>query len=643
MFRKLIQNPLFWLTFLSGLSLAVAWGLERSGAEPWALYLAAYLLAGYPASREGLSALRHGRLDVEALMLVAALAAGGLGYWLDGGILLFLFALSGLLEEYALDRSRQAVRALMELRPDRATVLRDGQEVEVPVEEVQVGEVVLVRPGERISVDGEVLEGRSAVDESSLTGEGIPVAKGPGDPVFAGTLNRQGALRVRVTKPAEETTLARIVHLVEEAQEEKARVQQLIDRIGPWYSWGVVALALAVGLSPLLGIGTWEAAIYRAVTVLVVASPCAVVLATPATLLAALARGARGGVLIKGGKHLERLATLRAVAFDKTGTLTLGQPRVVEVLPWRPGETAEHVLGLAASVEALSEHPLAEAIVRAARERGMELAEVVEMESVPGQGVRGRVGGEEVWIGTARFLERNGVAVDPRALEVIRRWQGQGRTVVLVGNGDLRGLIAVQDVLRPEAAEALEALRDLGIERRIMVTGDNRRSAAAIARQLGLDEVHAELLPEDKLRILRELEARYGAVGMVGDGVNDAPALARATVGIAMGGRGTDVALETADVVLMGDDLRRLPFALDLSRRARQILRLNLAFALGVIGILLALALTVGLPIPLAVLGHEGSTVVVILSGLRLLRFRDRWAAAEAEGLRVLGPEVPGA
>jgi Cd2+/Zn2+-exporting ATPase len=452
-----------------------------------------------------------------------------------------------------------------------------------------------------------------------MTGESMPVEKAVGDEVFAGTLNQRGAIEVRVTRPAGQTALARVVRLVEEAQSEKAQSQRVTEWFGSRYTVGVLLAAALVLAVPVLFLGEGLGpAFYRAMTVLVVASPCAVVISIPAAILSAISGAARAGVLFKGGAHLERTARVRAIAFDKTGTLTLGRPRLVD-LRAAPGSTPEVVLRLAAAAEALSEHPLAGAIVEAARERGLAPEPAAELEALVGRGVRARVGGRLVQVGKAELF--SGQPMPSELAAAADRLAAEGKTTLFVGTEDaVLGLLAVADTLRPGTEEAVRRLRELGIEHLVILTGDNRVAARAIAERLGL-ECEAELLPEDKLAAIRRLRQRYGVVAMVGDGINDAPSLASADLGVALGGSGTDVALETADVVLMADDLRQLPGAIALARRARRVIRQNLAFAFTGMAVLLAATFLASLPLPLAVVGHEGSTALVILNGLRLLAF----------------------
>ena len=610
------------LSGAGGLALILGWLIGLVGGPrpiQVGLYALAYLAGGWFGTRGIVLALRGRTLDINLLMVTAALGAAAIGDWAEGGVLLFLFSLSSSLEGYAMGRTRSAITSLIALRPQEALVRRDGREERVPVEALRPGDRILVKPGERVSADGVVREGASAVDESPITGESMPVSRGPGDPVFAGTINGPGVIEVEVTKRAEETTLAKIIRLVAQAQSEKATTQRLIDRFGRIYVPAVFGIVLGVGLVPILLGRDPGTAVYRAITLLVVASPCALVISTPASVLSAIANAARHGVLFKGGLHLENMARVRVLAFDKTGTLTQGRPRVSEVVAAEGGGEAE-VLGLAAGLEGRSEHPIARAIVAEARARGVAASDGAEVRAVIGRGVRGRIDGREAYVGTLRLAQEMGQALPAPLAGRHAALEAGGKTVVVVGDRAVRGLIAVADTLRPGAPATLRALEAAGIQRTVMLTGDNATVAGAIATAAGIDEVHAGLLPEEKVRVIRRLGAPGAAVAMVGDGVNDAPALAAASVGIAMGGAGSDAALETADVVLMADDLAKLPYALALSRRARRVILQNLSFSCGVIATLIVLTFMGWTTLSLGVVGHEGNTLLVVLNGLRLLR-----------------------
>jgi Cd2+/Zn2+-exporting ATPase len=587
------------------------------------LYLLAYMSGGYYGLLDSLSLLRQRRLDVNLLMILAALGAAVIGQPAEGVVLLFLFSLSNTLQTYAMDRSRRAIGKLLDLRPSVATVRRGSRLETVPVEKLRLGEIALVRPGERFPIDGDVVSGNSAVDQSTITGESMPVEKGVGAPVFAGTVNGTGALEIRVTHLSQDTTLAKIVQMVEQAQTNKAQTQRMLDSFEQYYALLVLGGALLLTVIPYAILQhPFYPTFYRAMTWLVVASPCALVISTPASILSAIANGARRGILFKGGVHLEQTAAIKVIAFDKTGTLTNGTPSL-SAIHTRNGVSEAELLRLAAATESRSEHPLAAAITQAARSRGLDVPQAEDFQAILGQGVEANVEGKSVWIGNDRLFSERRVRI-PEDLQVqARQMELDGQTVMFVNaDGDWLGLVAVADTLRPDAAEIIQELKRLGVEHVVMLTGDNERVAASIAARTGVDEFHAGLLPQDKVRLLKVFRNRYGATAMVGDGVNDAPALAAADVGIAMGGAGTDVALETADVVLMADNLAHLPYAIGLARRARRTVWQNLAFSLAVIVFLVASAFGTELPLTLGVIGHEGSTVIVVLNGLRLLGFR---------------------
>ncbi|WP_298817065.1 heavy metal translocating P-type ATPase [Chloroflexus sp.] len=620
-----ILEPAFVALTLIGIIAGLM--LEGIGAPDTvilAVHLATYFFGGFYATRTIIESLRHWSIEVDLLMVLAALGAGYLGDFTEGAILLFLFSLSNVLQAYAMRRTRQAISALMELRPDTVTILRDGRELQVSVEEVQVGDVVALHPGDRVPLDGVIERGSGAFDESAITGESMPVLKTPGMTVLAGTLNQTGAIAMRVTKPAHESTLARIITMVSEAQARKARSQSFLEYFEQRYAIGViVAVALFILAMPALTGAAFADVFYRGMVLLTVASPCALVISVPASLLSAIAAGARRGVLFKGGVHLEELSKVRVIAFDKTGTLTFGKPVVTDLVP--EGDIDEQeLLTVAARAEQPSEHPIARAILHAAEERGITIAPPDQFTAVTGMGVKAMWDGVETLVGSPRLFAEAGVIVPAGLLARADELIGQGRgSVLLVRRGkQWLGLVAVMDRERPDAAQRIAELRAAGIERIVMLTGDNPQVAEAMARRLGIDEVHAGLLPADKLRIVEQLRQRYGAVAMVGDGVNDAPALAAATVGIAMGAAGTDAALETADLVLMRDDLGAISYALRLSRRTQRVVWQNIAFALAVVVVLVSATLTIGVPLPLGVVGHEGSTIIVVLNGLRLLLFR---------------------
>lgn len=614
----------------AGLSLAMGFagsrllGLPSSAAL--ACYLLAYLFGGFDVAREALPGLFRGKFDTDLLMLAAAAGAAALGNWPEGAFLLFLFSLGHAAEHHALDRARHAVDALGELMPRRALVKRGERLEETPVEQLAIGDLVVVRPGDRIATDGVVHAGASSVDQSAVTGESVPLERGPGDPVFAGTINLDHALEVGVTRLAHDTTLARVMRLVAEAREAKSPSQRFAETFTRRFVPAVLVLTTLVIVIPPLALHvSWSDSFYRAMLVLVAASPCALAIGTPAAVLAGIAQAARRGVLIKGGVHLENLGRLRTVAFDKTGTLTSGRFSVTAVTPV-DGAGADEILATAASVEDRSSHPLAQAIVAEARRRSLSYPSAEGMQNLSGRGVRARVAGADVLIGALHaFDDDPALSRDGHAVRTaVSRLEAEGQTAVVVRRaGAFLGVIGLADQPRPRVDLAMRRLGRQGIARRVMLTGDNASVARRVGAATGMTEVRAGLLPENKLHAIRELQAAHGPVAMVGDGVNDAPALATATVGIAMGGAGTAVALETADVALMGDDLGKLAFAVGLSRATRRIIVQNLAIALGVIGLLLAAALAGAIPLSVAVALHEGSTVAVALNALRLLAWDD--------------------
>lgn len=601
----------------AGVSAALMAYLGAPQPPVWIAIAAAYVFGGTRTLREAVVALSHGKPEINFLMIFAALVSIPLGHWGDGLILLFLFSLSDALERYAIQRTRRSISSLMKLRPDTAMRVRGDAEEETPIERLAVGDRVRVRPGERFAVDGVVRDGRSSADEAIVTGESLPVEKQPGDDVFAGTINHGGTLIVEMTKAAGESTLARIVRMVEEAQEQKPRAQRLIEAWQTPYVLAVMFVCAAAIVTRAALTGDWSAAVYSGMVLLVAASPCAVVLASPVAVLAAVTRGARHGVLFKGGSHIERLAAIHTIAFDKTGTITRGKPAVTSIEPWA-GATPDQVLTLAAAVEELSEHPLAVAIVAAARQRGLAGPAASEFESVAGFGASGMVAGVWVGVGRPELFERHGHAVPPELAQRAKRGDGETAVIVWTSEGH-GGVVALRDEIRPEATPALEMLRQLDVRRLVMLTGDAAGPARRVAERVGIAEYKAGLKPQEKLEEIRRLAHSNSGVAMVGDGVNDAPALAAASVGVAMGAAGSDVALETADVVLLRDDLRSLAEAVHIARHCRQIIRQSLTLALGAIAMLVALTLAGWLILPLAVVGHEGSTVLVILNGLRLL------------------------
>jgi Cd2+/Zn2+-exporting ATPase len=609
-------------TALCAVAVLVGWLILRSGHQMVgvAVLIVGYVLGGYRQGRDGLLTLiRERELDVDLLMVVAAIGAAAIGEWFDGALLILIFALSGTLEGYASARTTRDIAALMALAPDEAIRLRDGVEETVQASALIVGDRIVVRPGARIPADGSVAEGASAVNQAPITGESAPVDKIAGADVYAGSINGHGALFVTVTRAPGETLLARIIELVKEAQANRPAAQLFIERFERGYAKVVVLGAILLGIVPAL-VGWWSVreAVYRAMIFLVVASPCALAAAMMPTLLSALSNAARNGILFKGSAFVEALGKIKVIAFDKTGTLTSGHPVVTEVVSTSDAPP-DALLAHAASIENASEHPVGRAIVNEAARRRLALLPVSDFQAIVGAGARARLDGVEWSVGRPSLFSMAD-DVGRTVLEL----EARGHTVVVVGDGACRGYIALRDRVRPEAGAAVGFLRRLGVKPIVGLSGDSRATADAVAAEVGIDEMHAGLYPEDKVRRIKELASSHGVVAMVGDGVNDAPALAVAHVGIAMGGIGTDVALETADVVLSKDDVAMVPYAVALGRRSLGIIRQNLAIALTVIVALVLSDLLGLITLPWGVVGHEGSTLLVTLNGLRLLRRIER-------------------
>ena len=628
-----------------GTVLAVGFGLEKlvAGAPDWlptAFYVGAYVFGGFFTLREAIDNLKLKKFEIDTLMLVAAAGAAALGAWAEGALLLFLFSLGHALEHYAMGRAKRAIEALAELAPAKATVRREGQTTEILVEELVVGDIVVVRPNERLPADGFVIRGSSAINQAPVTGESIPVDKQPVESpeaararpsavssasvVFAGTINGGGAIEIEATRRSNDTTLAKVVRMVSEAETQKSPTQRFTDRFERVFVPLVLGLAFVLLFAWVVVDEPFRDSFYRAMAVLVAASPCALAIATPSAVLSGVARAARAGVLVKGGAPLENLGALDAIAFDKTGTLTEGRPRITDVVPF--GQTSEsELLEIAVAVERLSDHPLAEAIVRDGSQRlvAAPVRTASDLRSLTGKGVTARLDDQDIWIGKPEMFGEDAIApLGPDAEIAVAALRDQGRTLMVIRRGtrDL-GVIGLLDTPRAKARETLTALRALGIRRMIMISGDHQKAAQAVAGQVGLTEAWGDLMPEDKVDAIKKLRGET-RVAMVGDGVNDAPAMATATVGIAMGAAGSDVALETADVALMADDLSKLPFTIGLSRQTRRIIRQNLFVSLGVVAFLVP-ATIFGLGIGPAVALHEGSTLLVVFNALRLLAWRD--------------------
>lgn len=610
----------------TGIGLLMQW---QKIAEPYgriAAFAIAIIAGGWFILPKALRAVRQLSLDMNVLMTVAVVGAALIGEWSEGAAVVFLFALSEALESFSLNRARRAIQALLKLAPETALVKRGSEFKEVSVQEVNVGEIISVRSGAKVPLDGEVTAGESAINQAPITGESMPVEKKAGDQVFAGTINTEGSLEVRVTKPHSETTLSKIIHLVEEAQSEKAPSQRFVDRFARIYTPSVFVVALLVLLIPPLAFnGEWNTWIYRSLVLLVIACPCALVISTPVSIVSGLTAMARRGVLIKGGTHLEAIGKLRALAVDKTGTITEGKPKVTKVTPWN-GKSEEEAVRIAAALDAHSDHPLAQAVVNYANERKISFTPSEGHQSRTGRGAEGRIAGHIYFVGNHRFAHELGVC-SPELEKLLSDIEARAQSVVVVGHkphdgekGDVLGVISIADTIRPNAKEAIAALHKAGVEKVIMLSGDNQRVVDAISKEVGIDEAKGGLLPDDKINRVKELDAKYKYVGMIGDGVNDAPAMAAATIGIAMGGAGTDTAIETADIALMKDDLSAVAEAVVLGHRTVRVIQANITFALAVKAAFLVLAFTGRTSLWLAILADTGATLVVIANALRLLK-----------------------
>jgi Cd2+/Zn2+-exporting ATPase len=616
------------LSCLSGFFLLLAWGGDQFFNLPQPVVLSAYALSYILGGSELIShSLRHifreRRLDIDLLMLTAAIGAAILGKWSQGALLLFLFSLGHSLEARAMNRARTAILALAEMTPRTARVFVNDREEIRPIEEIRLDDVVLIPPGAKIPVDGTIQRGSSSIDLSAITGEAMPVDIHEKDHVFAGAINGEGALEVRATRLAKDSTLSRVIQMVRKAQTQKSPSEVISQRITRYLVPGILIVDLfLIIVPPFFGV-PFQDSFLRAMTLLVAASPCALALGTPSAILASLARAARSGVLVKGGVHLENLGRLKAIAFDKTGTITYGMPNVTDIVPFPP-YTETEILRWAAAIEQRSAHPLARAVVSAANEHGIELPSPKSVKADTGKGIQAALEEGSFWVGKSTIGTEDGLTVDPEVRSKIETFEKQGKTTIVVRmNEKIIGIIAITDLVRPEARETIQKLETSGIQYMVMLTGDNVRTAERFASQVGLREFRAQLMPEDKLQALKELEKEYQKIAMVGDGVNDAPALANATVGIAMGGAKTQVALETADVVLMADDLSKLPFAIDLGQKTAATIKQNFTIALGVMGGLILLTLASITGIGWAILFHEGSTVLVVLNSLRLLSYQN--------------------
>jgi len=624
---KPLRNPKVITSLISGFLLLAGWILGLSSvpeAVSVIVLTASIVIGGYYFGREAYEGLIFDRrVGVELLMSVAAIAAALMGQPVEAAMLVFLYSISEAAEGYTEEKTRSSVKSLMDLAPKTAILLRDGEEMEIPAEQLVAGDFFVVFPGQSIPTDGIIISGYTSVNQAPITGESLPVEKKPGDAVLAASLNGEGAIEVQATRSFVDNSLSRIIHLVEEAQERKSQSQRFIERFGNRYSPFVLIMSfLIAAVPPLIFDGEWEVWIGRAIVFLVAAAPCALVISIPVTMVATLGTAARKGVLIKGSKYVEELARIKVIALDKTGTITKGEPEVAEVLVLIQDKINENeLIALAAGIERRSEHPLARAIVQYAADKGIEPADVAGLQSLTGIGAQGLWGDKLVYIGNESLYKdalNTGTVID---IEDLKRLEQKGQSVVLIGDSQsVWGLIALSDKIRPSSVRAIEGLHAQDIDQIIMLTGDNAQTAQAIAQETQVDEYYARLLPEEKVDKVRELAAKYQHVAMVGDGVNDAPALAEASVGVAMGAAGTDVALETADVALMADDLMKLVYALDISKRNQTIVRQNLFLSILIISVLSIGAVLGLLTLPMAVIGHEVSEIFVIGNGMRMLR-----------------------
>jgi Cd2+/Zn2+-exporting ATPase len=629
--RLFKEHPDALAAIICGLLVFLGWLALHIGWVGVGLFLlpTAYVIGGYESTKDGLTTLfQDKQLDVDLLMIVAALGAAGLGLWhrdyyliVDGAMLILIFAISGALEGYAMQRTERSIHSLMSLTSDTARVLRDNTEEFLPVEQLQIDAIVLVKPGELIPTDGVIIEGESTVNQAPITGESIPVEKTIGDEVFAGSINGFGALRLRVHQTPEGSLLQRIIRLVEQAQTEIPPSQQFLDRVEKLYANVIIlgGLLLAI-LPPFLLRWDWETSIYRSLIFLVVASPCALMAAIMPTLLSGIANGARHGILFKNGAQLETIGRVKAIAFDKTGTLTTGKLKVVKLVPSQP-QLQTQLLQVAAALESVSEHPIGNAIVQAAQESQLEWSHAFEVQAKTGLGITGIVDNQKAIVGKSAFVLPQVVNFPSNLIQLSEQLEKEGKTVVWVALAtEVLGIIAVADTVRPEAASAIEKLKKLGLGPIVMLTGDNENTAQNIGKGIGIDAIYSELLPEEKVNAIRDMQKQYETIAMVGDGINDTPALALASVGIAMGVAGSDAALESADIILMADRLEQLERAINLGRRSQVIIKQNIIFALSFIFLLLVANFLGDITLPFGVIGHEGSTVIVTLNGLRLLR-----------------------
>lgn len=629
--KAVVREP-FWKqksnykVYISALILIISWFLSEQYGEdhqyPITGYAAAIIIGGYTLFLKGFKNLARLNFDMSTLMTIAIIGAAIIGEWGEGAMVVILFAISEALERFSMEKARQSIESLMDIAPKEALIKRDNEEMRIHVDDIQIGDIMIVKPGEKLAMDGVVLKGTSSLNQAAITGESVPAVKTAGDEVFAGTLNEEGLLEVKVTKHAEDTTIAKIIHLVEEAQAEKAPSQQFVDKFARYYTPAIIVLALLIAVVPPLFGGDWNEWIYQGLAALVVGCPCALVVSTPVAVVTAVGNAARNGVLIKGGIHLEETGALKSIAFDKTGTLTKGVPAVTDIITIKGDE--RQLLQITAAIEKGSQHPLASAIMKKAEEMGTDFTglDTEEFTSITGKGVKAAVNGVLYYAGSPNLFEELHSGMESTIQKQIADLQTQGKTVMILGTAsEILLLIAVADEIREHSKTVISKLNDMGIKT-VMLTGDNHRTALEIGKQAGVSEIKADLLPQDKLAVIKELRAGHQSVAMVGDGVNDAPALAAASVGVAMGGAGTDTALETADIALMSDDLSKLPYTIKLSQKALRIIKQNITFSLGIKALALLLVVPGWLTLWIAIFADMGATLLVTLNSLRLLKIK---------------------
>ncbi|RYL92281.1 cadmium-translocating P-type ATPase [Sporolactobacillus sp. THM7-4] len=634
--KQTVEQEPFWKqkenfkVYISAALLVISWLLGNQYGQqhmiPTIGFLAAIVIGGYSLFIEGFKNLIRLDFDMDTLMTIAIIGAAAIGKWEEGATVVILFAISEALESYSADKARQSIQSLMKIAPKETLIRRNGQELMLPVDEVQVGDTMIVKPGQKLAMDGVVTKGTSTLNQAAITGESVPVTKTINDEVFAGTLNEEGLLEVKVTKRVEDTTLSKIIHLVEESQAEKAPSQTFVDRFAKVYTPAIIIFAVLLSIIPPLLMGaSWGDWIYRGLALLVVGCPCALVISTPVAIVTAIGNAARNGVIIKGGVHLEEAGSLKVIAFDKTGTLTRGVPEVTDVVTFSGNE--QEIIALTAALEKGSQHPLASAIVRKAEQTGLKFndIEIEDFQSITGKGVKAKVSNTTYYVGSPNLFEETLTdGIDKAIHKNIATLQTQGKTVMVFGTDKaILALVAVADKLRDSAKNVIQKLHQSGIEQTVMLTGDNKSTAETIGNEVGVSDIQAELLPEDKLTFIKSLRGKRQKVAMVGDGVNDAPALAEATVGIAMGGAGTDTALETADIALMSDDLTKLPYTIKLSRKALAIIKQNVTFSLAIKAISILLIFPGWLTLWIAILADVGATIIVTLNSLRLAKVKE--------------------